>query len=164
MAKTQLLQGTLDLLILRVLALGPLHGLGIAGRIAQVTRDALQIKAGSLFPALYRLEADGLVSGAWGESRTGRRAKLYTLTKEGRRQLADGKNHGPERRSPCNRCWRCRTRRCRSFLEDVFGFGRYAAMIARMRIFTASCPIGSTNLRRVTKPKATPLRRRGGAR
>ena len=91
MAKTQLLQGTLDLLILRVLALGPLHGLGIADRIAHVTRDALQIKAGSLFPALYRLEADGLVSGAWGESQTGRRAKLYTLTKEGRRQLADGK-------------------------------------------------------------------------
>ena len=91
MAKTQLLQGPLDLLILRVLAVGPLHGLGIADRIAQVTRDALQIKAGSLFPALYRLEADGLVSGAWGESQTGRRAKLYTLTKEGRRQLADGK-------------------------------------------------------------------------
>jgi len=91
MAKTQLLQGTLDLLILRVLALGPLHGLGIADRIAQVTRDALRIKAGSLFPALYRLEADGLVSGAWGESLTGRRAKLYTLTKEGRKQLADAK-------------------------------------------------------------------------
>ena len=91
MVKTQLLQGTLDLLILKVLALGPLHGLGITDRIAQVTRDALRIKAGSLFPALYRLEADGLVSGAWGESQTGRRAKLYTLTKEGRRQLADEK-------------------------------------------------------------------------
>ena len=91
MAKTRLLQGTLDLLILKVLALGPLHGLGIADRIAQVTRDALRIKAGSLFPALYRLEADGLVSGAWGESQTGRRAKLYTLTKEGRKQLADEK-------------------------------------------------------------------------
>ena len=91
MAKTQLLQGTLDLLILRVLALGPLHGLGIADRIAEVTRDALRIKAGSLFPALYRLEANGLVSGAWGESQTGRRAKLYTLTKEGRKQLADEK-------------------------------------------------------------------------
>src|SRR5215472_6515541 len=91
MATTQLLQGTLDLLILRVLALGPLHGLGIADRIAQVTKGALQIKAGSLFPALYRLEADGWVSGAWGESRTGRRAKLYTLTKAGRQQLAEQK-------------------------------------------------------------------------
>src|SRR5438270_7813852 len=92
MEQTQtLLQGTLDLLILRVLALGPLHGLGIADRIAQVTNGALQIKAGSLFPALYRLEADGLVSGAWGESQLGRRAKLYTLTKEGRKHLADEK-------------------------------------------------------------------------
>ena len=91
MAQAQLLQGTLDLLILRVLALGPLHGLGIADRIAQVTGGALQIKAGSLFPALYRLEADGLVAGAWGESHTGRRAKLYTLTKEGRKRLADEK-------------------------------------------------------------------------
>jgi PadR family transcriptional regulator, regulatory protein PadR len=91
MPTTQLLQGTLDLLILRVLALGPLHGLGIADRIAQVTNGALQIKAGSLFPALYRLEADGLVSGAWGESQSGRRAKLYTLTKEGRKHLADEK-------------------------------------------------------------------------
>jgi PadR family transcriptional regulator len=91
MAKTQLLQGTLDLLILRVLALGPLHGLGIADRIALVTRGALQIKAGSLFPALYRLEADGLVDGAWGESQSGRRAKLYTLTKNGRKHLADEK-------------------------------------------------------------------------
>jgi len=91
MATTQLLQGTLDLLILRVLALGPLHGLGIADRIAQVTNGALQIKAGSLFPALYRLEDDGLVAGAWGESQSGRRAKLYTLTKEGRKHLADEK-------------------------------------------------------------------------
>jgi PadR family transcriptional regulator PadR len=91
MVKTQLLQGTLDLLILRVLALGPLHGLGIADRIAQVTHGALQIKAGSLFPALYRLEADDLVSSVWGESQTGRRAKLYTLTKAGRQHLADEK-------------------------------------------------------------------------
>ena len=81
MTKTPLLQGTLDLLILQTLALGPLHGLGIADRIQQVTRGALHIKAGSLFPALYRLDANGLVSGAWGESRSGRRAKLYTPTK-----------------------------------------------------------------------------------
>jgi len=91
MAQAQLLQGTLDLLILRVLSLGPLHGRGIADRIAQVTQGALQIKAGSLFPALYRLEADGLIAGAWGASRSGRRAKLYTLTKDGRKQLADEK-------------------------------------------------------------------------
>ena len=91
MAKTPLLQGTLDLLILRTLALGPLHGLGIADRIEQVTRGAFRIKAGSLFPALYRLEADGLVSGAWGESHRGRTAKLYTLTKAGRKRLADEK-------------------------------------------------------------------------
>jgi transcriptional regulator len=92
MEQTQtLLQGTLELLILRTLALGPLHGLGIADRVAQVTRGALQIKAGSLFPALYRLEAEGWVTGAWGESRTGRRAKLYTLTKAGRKRLAEQK-------------------------------------------------------------------------
>jgi PadR family transcriptional regulator, regulatory protein PadR len=91
MARIALLQGTLDLLILRTLALGPLHGLGIADRIEQVTQGALHIKAGSLFPALYRLEADGLVSGAWGESHTGRRAKLYRLTTAGRKRLAHEK-------------------------------------------------------------------------
>jgi transcriptional regulator len=91
MAKTVLLQGTLDLLILRTLALGPLHGLGIADRIEQVTRGALRIKAGSMFPALYRLEANGFVSGVWGESRSGRPAKVYTLTKSGRKRLADEK-------------------------------------------------------------------------
>jgi len=91
-AKAQtLVQGTLELLILRTLALGPLHGLGIADRIAQVTSGALDIKAGSLFPALYRLEAEGWVVGAWGESRTGRRAKLYTLTEAGRKQLTEQK-------------------------------------------------------------------------
>ena len=86
-----LVKGTLDLLVLRTLELQPLHGAAIAERIFQTTRGAFHIKAGSLFPALYRLEADGLVSGAWGESQTGRRAKLYTLTKEGRKQLADQK-------------------------------------------------------------------------
>jgi PadR family transcriptional regulator PadR len=92
MAQNQpLVQGTLDLLILRTLALGPLHGLGIADRIAQVTSGALQIKPGSLFPALYRLEADGFISAEWGLSKIGRRAKLYTLTKAGRKQLADQK-------------------------------------------------------------------------
>ena len=88
MAQTPLLQGTLDMLILRTLALGPLHGVGIADRIAQVTHGTFDVKAGSLFPALHRMEAEGLVTGAWGESRTGRRAKLYTLTKAGRRRLS----------------------------------------------------------------------------
>jgi PadR family transcriptional regulator PadR len=86
-----LVQGTLELLILRTLSLGPLHGLGIADRISQVTGGALDIKAGSLFPALYRLEAQGWIAGAWGESRSGRRAKLYTLTKAGQKQLAEQK-------------------------------------------------------------------------
>lgn len=91
MAQTTLLQGTLDLLILRVLALGPLHGVGIADRIAQVTRGTFDVKAGSLFPALHRLEAEGWVSGAWAKSQAGRRAKLYTLTGAGRKQLAEEK-------------------------------------------------------------------------
>jgi PadR family transcriptional regulator len=91
MPQATLLQGTLDLLILRTLALGPLHGVGIADRIAQVTRGTFDVKAGSLFPALHRLEAEGWVRGAWGETKVGRRAKLYTLTKAGRRQLADEK-------------------------------------------------------------------------
>jgi len=91
MAQATLLQGTLDLLILRVLALGPLHGVGIADRIGQVTHGTFDVKAGSLFPALHRLEAEGRVTGAWGETPAGRRAKLYRLTKAGRRQLADQK-------------------------------------------------------------------------
>ena len=91
MAQTTLLQGTLDLLILRTLALGPLHGIGIADRIAQVTHGTFNVKAGSLFPALHRLEAEGWVTGAWGESPAGRRAKLYTLTSAGRKQLAEQK-------------------------------------------------------------------------
>jgi PadR family transcriptional regulator PadR len=91
MAQTTLLQGTLDLLILRTLALGPLHGVGIADRIAQVTHGTFDIKAGSLFPALHRLEGEGWISGAWGETRTGRRARLYKLTTAGRRQLAEEK-------------------------------------------------------------------------
>lgn len=88
MAQATLLQGTLDLLILRTLALGPLHGVGIADRIAQVTRGTFAVKAGSLFPALQRLEAEGWIIGAWGETPSGRRAKLYTLSKSGRKQLA----------------------------------------------------------------------------
>ena len=84
----ELLKGTLDLLILRMLDLRPMHGSAIAERIAQVTRGTFQVKAGSLFPALHRLEQEGWIDGAWVESNEGRRVKSYTLTREGRRQLA----------------------------------------------------------------------------
>ena len=85
--RTELLRGTLDLLILRSLTPQALHGLGIARRIGQMTRGAFEVKAGSLFPALYRLEERGFVTAAWGESDTQRRAKFYTLTRLGRKQL-----------------------------------------------------------------------------
>lgn len=87
----ELLKGTLDLLILRMLDLRPMHGSAIAERIAQVTRGTFQVKAGSLFPALHRLEQEGWIDGAWVESNEGRRVKSYTLTREGRRQLAEEK-------------------------------------------------------------------------
>lgn len=86
-AKTELLQGTLDLLILKTLALGPNHGLGIARRIQQVTRGTFDVKPGSLFPALHRLERKGWLAAEWGESKNNRRAKYYQLTPAGRRQL-----------------------------------------------------------------------------
>ena len=86
--KSDLLQGTLDLLILKTLSLGPLHGWGIAKRIQQLSTDALQIGQGSLYPALYRLEDRGLVASSWGISPEGRRAKFYTLTPPGRRRFA----------------------------------------------------------------------------
>ena len=82
-----LLQGTLDVLILKALALQPLHGLGISRRIAQVTNDAFQVKPGSLFPALHRMEEAGWLAAEWGESENNRRAKFYRLTKMGFRQL-----------------------------------------------------------------------------
>src|ERR1700683_78933 len=84
---TALLQGTLDVLILKVLALEPMHGLGISRRIAQVTNDTFRVKPGSLFPALHRMEEAGWLSAAWGESENNRRAKFYRLTSAGRRQL-----------------------------------------------------------------------------
>jgi transcriptional regulator len=84
---TELLQGTLDLLILKALALGPLHGLGIARRIEQVTRGTFQVKPGSLFPALHRMQDEGWLSSSWGESENNRRAKFYQVTRAGRRQL-----------------------------------------------------------------------------
>jgi transcriptional regulator len=85
--QTPLLQGTLDLLILKSLALQEMHGLGIAKRVEQITRDTFQVKPGSLFPALHRMEEEGWISSSWGESENNRRAKYYRLTKAGRRQL-----------------------------------------------------------------------------
>ena len=82
-----LLQGTLDLLILRSLSLGDMHGLGIARRVEQITKGAVQVKPGSLFPALHRMEEAGWLASSWGESATKRRAKYYRLTAAGRRQL-----------------------------------------------------------------------------
>ena len=85
----QVLQGTLDLLILKTVALEPMHGWGIAQRIHQLSRDVLQVNQGSLYPALYRLESKGWIRSEWGNSDNNRRAKYYELTKTGRRQLAD---------------------------------------------------------------------------
>ena len=85
--QTALLQGTLDLLILKSLALEEMHGLGIARRVEQITRGTFQVKPGSLFPALHRMEEEGWVSSQWGESENNRRAKYYRLTKTGKRQL-----------------------------------------------------------------------------
>jgi PadR family transcriptional regulator, regulatory protein PadR len=87
MAQTELLQGTLDMLILKSLALEQMHGLGISRRIEQVTRGTFQVKPGSLFPALHRMEEEGWLSSSWGESENNRRAKYYQLTRKGRRQL-----------------------------------------------------------------------------
>jgi len=84
---TDLLQGTLDLLILQTLALQPMHGWGVAQRIQQVSKDALQIGQGSLYPALYRLEYKGWIKSDWGNSENNRRAKFYRLTAAGRKQL-----------------------------------------------------------------------------
>jgi transcriptional regulator len=83
-----MLKGTLDLLILRTLALGPLHGIAVADRIRQVTRGTFEIGPGSLFPALHRLEQEGWLAGEWSASDHGRRVRSYTLTAAGRRQLA----------------------------------------------------------------------------
>ena len=85
--KTDLLQGTLDLLILKALALEEMHGLGISRRIEQITKQTFQVKPGSLFPALHRMEEEGWLASSWGESENNRRAKYYRLTRAGRRQL-----------------------------------------------------------------------------
>lgn len=84
---SEILQGTLDMLVLRALELGPMHGLGVSDRIKQVTRGVFVVRPGSLFPALYRLEQNGWISGQWGESQNNRKAKYYTLTRSGRARL-----------------------------------------------------------------------------
>ena len=84
---TSLLQGTLDLLILKSLATGEMHGLGISRRIQQITQGTFVVKPGSLFPALHRMQDEGWISSFWGDSENNRRAKYYRLTKPGRKQL-----------------------------------------------------------------------------
>ncbi|MBV8199139.1 MAG: PadR family transcriptional regulator [Acidobacteria bacterium] len=86
--KLELPQGTLDLLILKTLALSPQHGWAISERLQQISRDALQVRQGSLYPALHRLERRGWIRASWGESENNRRAKYYELTDTGRKQLA----------------------------------------------------------------------------
>ena len=88
-AKSDLLQGTLDVLILKTLELAPMHGWGIAQRIQQISESVLQVNQGSLYPALYRLEEQGWIRAQWGASENNRQAKYYELTTKGRKQLAD---------------------------------------------------------------------------
>lgn len=85
----ELLPGTLDMLILKAVSLKPLHGYGVLLRIRQISRDALQVPQGSLYPALYRLEHQGLITAEWGQSENNRRAKYYVLTAAGRRRLRE---------------------------------------------------------------------------
>ncbi len=87
-AKAELLQGTLDMLILKTLSLGPLHGYGIIQRIRQISDEMLTVEQGSLYPALYRIEQRGWIASEWYASETGREAKFYKLTRTGRKQLA----------------------------------------------------------------------------
>ena len=86
---TEILPGTLDMLILKAVSLKPLHGYGVLQRIRQISRDALEIPQGSLYPALYRLEHHDLITAEWGQSENNRRAKYYRLTAAGRRRLRD---------------------------------------------------------------------------
>jgi PadR family transcriptional regulator, regulatory protein PadR len=85
----ELLQGTLDMLILKAVSLGPLHGYGVLLRIRQISKQRLEVQQGSLYPALYRLEHQGLLAGEWGESENKRRARYYSLTQAGRRSLQE---------------------------------------------------------------------------
>ncbi|MGC1905743.1 MAG: PadR family transcriptional regulator [Candidatus Acidiferrum sp.] len=85
--KSDLLQGTLDMLILKIVALGPVHGYGISLRIRQISKEVLKVQQGSLYPALHRLEKRGWLTAEWGESDNGRQAKFYKLSAKGRKQL-----------------------------------------------------------------------------
>src|SRR5262245_29460924 len=87
--KNELLKGTLDMLVLQTLSVQPLHGYGIAQRIEALSEDALRVEQGSLYPALERLQKKGWITSKWGESPTGRRARYYTITAAGRRQLGN---------------------------------------------------------------------------
>jgi transcriptional regulator len=91
--QTSIVKGTLDLLVLKTLALEPRHGVGVAERIDQISRGTFQVKPGSLFPALHRLEQNGFIAGEWSETPEGRRAKYYRITAAGQRQLAAGKKN-----------------------------------------------------------------------
>src|SRR5262245_54736151 len=88
-SKSDLLQGTLDVLVLKTLSAGPMHGWGISQRIQQLSEDVLEVNQGSLYPALHRLEEKGWISAEWGSSENNRRARFYALTRLGRRQLAE---------------------------------------------------------------------------
>jgi PadR family transcriptional regulator PadR len=88
MSRIELLQGTLDMLVLRILSAGPMHGWGIAQRIQLLSKDVLQVEEGSIYPALYRMEHKGWIDAEWGQSENNRKAKYYQLTKEGQKQLA----------------------------------------------------------------------------
>jgi PadR family transcriptional regulator, regulatory protein PadR len=86
-AKNNLLQGTLDMLVLKALSLGPMHGYGVGQRIQQTSDDVLRVEEGSLYPALYRIEQQGWIESEWGVSDNNQRAKFYKLTRQGRKQL-----------------------------------------------------------------------------
>ena len=94
--KTELLKGTLDMLILKIVALGPIHGYAISQRMQQISKDYFQVQQGSLYPALHRLEDQGLLHPEWKETETGRAAKYYTLTRRGRKQLDAEMRHWEE--------------------------------------------------------------------
>jgi len=91
--RSDLLQGTLDLIILRTLANGPMHGWGISQRIQQISADVLRVNQGSLYPCLHRLEQQGWIKAEWGVSENNRQARFYALTRKGRRQLAEETAH-----------------------------------------------------------------------
>jgi len=91
--KPELPQGTLDMLILKALSLGPMHGYGVGQRITQLAEEMLRVEEGTLYPALYRIEQRGWIESEWGTSENNRRARFYKLTRQGRRQLADEESH-----------------------------------------------------------------------